>query len=91
SSDLIAPILRGRLATESGNPDVPWKRMILEHRASAEILALLADPACGKLAMRGPLTPDHVIRTKAHALFLPDLALDDADKLALQVDGEIRD
>ena len=87
----IAPILRGRLATESGNPDVPWKRMILEHRVSPEILALLADPACGTLAARGPLTPDHVIRTKAHALFLPDLALDDPEKLALQVDGEIRD
>jgi len=87
----IAPVLRGRLASERGNPDIPWKRMLLEHRATPEILALLADPKCGTLAGRGPLTPDHVIRTKAHALYLPALAFDDLDKLRLQVDGEIRD
>ena len=87
----IAPVLRGLLAAPSGNADNPWRRMILDYRVSPEILRLLAEPACGRLAARGPLTPDHVIRTKAAALYLADLALDEPDKLRLQLDGEIRD
>jgi NAD(P)-dependent dehydrogenase (short-subunit alcohol dehydrogenase family) len=85
----IAPVLRGRLASASGNPDVPWKRMILEHRATPEILSLLDEPHCATLAARGPLTPDHVIRTKAHPLYLANLELDDAEKLRAAVDREI--
>jgi rhamnulose-1-phosphate aldolase/alcohol dehydrogenase len=87
----VAPTLRGLLAAETGSPDQPWRRTILEHRATDEILGLLDDPSCTRLASRGPLTPDHVIRTKSTHLFLPDLALDDPEKLRLQLDGEVRD
>ncbi len=68
----IAPVLRGVLADASGNADQPWRRVVLEHRASDEILACLARPDAAELALAGPLTPDHVIRTKGTHLFLGD-------------------
>jgi NAD(P)-dependent dehydrogenase (short-subunit alcohol dehydrogenase family) len=43
---------------------------VLEYRASDEILACLARPDAAELARAGPLTPDHVIRTKGPHLFL---------------------
>src|SRR3989449_2690134 len=73
----VGPILRGLLATPSGNADQPHRRVILEHRATPEVLALIAAPQCASLAERGPLTPDHVIRTKAQHLFIGQPALQD--------------
>src|SRR5437899_2332912 len=81
----IGPILRGLLATASGNPDQPHRRVILEHRATPELLALIASPQCASLAARGPLTPDHVIRTKAKPLFVPEPSLDDPEGLKGQL------
>ena len=82
----IAPVLRGLLAAPSGNPDQPHRRVILEHRATPEVLALVAAPQCASLAARGPLTPDHVIRTKAHHLFIDQPALEDSEALRPQVE-----
>jgi rhamnose utilization protein RhaD (predicted bifunctional aldolase and dehydrogenase) len=74
----LAPILRGVLAAPSGDADRPWRRVVLDHRATEETLALLAAPDAAELAGANPLTPDHVIRTKGPALFLPGpLPLDD--------------
>ncbi|HWE23058.1 MAG TPA: bifunctional aldolase/short-chain dehydrogenase, partial [Myxococcales bacterium] len=73
----LGPILRGVLASAPGTGQ-PMRRVVLEHRASPEILELLAAPECAPLAARGPLTPDHVIRTKPKPLFLADPPLDDA-------------
>ncbi|MFM8412916.1 MAG: SDR family NAD(P)-dependent oxidoreductase, partial [Alphaproteobacteria bacterium] len=66
----IAPVLRGLLARPTGDLDRPWRRVVLEHRATPEVLAFLAEPGCESLSRRGPLTPDHVIRTKAEPLFV---------------------
>src|SRR5438067_8431268 len=66
----FGPVLRGALASSSAGAGQPVRRVILEHRASPEDLALLAAPDCESLAARGPLTPDHVIRTKAKPLFV---------------------
>jgi len=85
----IAPVLRGLLAAPSGNPDQPHRRVILEHRATPEVLALVAAPQCASLAARGPLTPDHVIRTKAHHLFIDQPALEDTEALRPQVAAAI--
>jgi rhamnulose-1-phosphate aldolase/alcohol dehydrogenase len=70
----LAPMLRGTLAEPSGDADRPWRRWVLEYRAIAEALALLAAPDCADLAVRGPLTPDHVIRTKGPALCIDGLS-----------------
>jgi NAD(P)-dependent dehydrogenase (short-subunit alcohol dehydrogenase family) len=45
--------------------------MLLDFRTGPEILELLAAPECGRLVQQGPLTPDHVIRTKIYPLYLP--------------------
>lgn len=66
----IAPVLRSVLADPSDNADQPWRRCVLEYRTSDEILACLARPDAAELARAGPLTPDHVIRTKGSHLFL---------------------
>ena len=72
----LAPVLRGALAEATGDADRPWRRMILEHRASEETLDILAGPEAARIADANPLTPDHVIRTKGRALLLPgDLPL----------------
>jgi hypothetical protein len=82
----IAPVLRGILADASGNADQPWRRFVLEHRSSPETLACLAQPGAAELALAGPLTPDHVIRTKGPHLFLGDpLPLGDDARLREQL------
>ena len=86
----LAPALRGALAEASGDADRPWRRMILEYRASDEALDVLAGPDAAQIAAANPLTPDHVIRTKGPALLLPaDLPLDDAEGLRARVDAAV--
>ena len=85
----IGPVIRGLLAAPTGNPDQPYRRVILEHRASAEILALVGAEACERLAAQGPLTPDHVIRTKATPLYLKHPELDDLEAFRRQLAAAI--
>ena len=81
----VGPVVRGLLATASGNADQPHRRVILEHRAAPDLLSLLESPQCASLAARGPLTPDHVIRTKGPHLYLAGPALQDAETLRVQL------
>jgi rhamnulose-1-phosphate aldolase/alcohol dehydrogenase len=80
-----APILRGLLAEPGGNPDRPWRRMVMEWRGGDEVLAFCDDERAGALAATGPLTPDHVIRTKALPLWVPEPAWQDAERLRTQL------
>src|SRR5437762_2659461 len=87
---LVTNQLRGALAEATGDADRPWRRMILEHRASEETLDILAGPDAARIAAANPLTPDHVIRTKGPALLLPgDLPLDDAQALRERLDAAV--
>jgi rhamnose utilization protein RhaD (predicted bifunctional aldolase and dehydrogenase)/NAD(P)-dependent dehydrogenase (short-subunit alcohol dehydrogenase family) len=56
-----AVILRGALGAAG-------RRMILEHRDAEDLLRLLSSPDIETLARSGPLTPDHVLRTKPRPL-----------------------
>ena len=67
----VAPVLRGLLARSSGDADRPWRRVVLRSDTGDEALALLARPDVATLAAGGPLTADHLIRTKAHPLLIP--------------------
>lgn len=86
---LAGPILRGLLADATGTVDRPWRHVVLDHHHDASVAAFLADPAAAELASAGPLTPDHVIRTKASAAFIAAPSWDDearlADELAVAV------
>jgi rhamnulose-1-phosphate aldolase/alcohol dehydrogenase len=82
----IAPLLRGFLAERAGG--AVSRRFVLEWRGGEEVLEHLASPACAELAASGPITPDHVIRTKAWPLFVGELPFgDDAALTARLRDG----
>ena len=66
----LAPVLRGLLAAPSGDPDRPWRRVVLCADRGDEVRALLARPDVARLAAGGPLTADHLIRTKAEPLLV---------------------
>jgi rhamnulose-1-phosphate aldolase/alcohol dehydrogenase len=85
----LAPIVRGALAQPTGNPDRPWRRMLLDFRTDAELLDLLAAPDCPRLAAEGPLTPDHVLRTKAYPLLILEPAWDDSARFRNQLDAAL--
>ena len=88
----LGPVLRGVLAESTGDADRPWRRMVLEHRASDPVLAALARPDAADLALTGPLTPDHVIRTKGPHLFLgADLPLGDDARLRERLAAAVAD
>ncbi|MBZ0137886.1 MAG: bifunctional aldolase/short-chain dehydrogenase [Planctomycetes bacterium] len=68
----VAPVLRGLLAEATGEPDAPYKRMVLEWRHTPEIMDFVNAAEFSKLALTGPLTPDHVIRTKALPMIIAE-------------------
>jgi rhamnulose-1-phosphate aldolase/alcohol dehydrogenase len=87
----LGPVLRSALAEPTGEGDHPWKRVVLEYRTSEETLDLLAAPDAAELAARGPLTPDHVIRTKGPTLCLEgDLPFDDLPALRERVGAAVQ-
>jgi rhamnose utilization protein RhaD (predicted bifunctional aldolase and dehydrogenase)/NAD(P)-dependent dehydrogenase (short-subunit alcohol dehydrogenase family) len=59
----LAPVLRGRLGEGR-------RRYVLALRQSPRIRSFVDDDVVSELASRGPITPDHVIRTKPWPLLL---------------------
>lgn len=78
---LAAPILRGLLASPTGNVDQPYARSVLDWRATPEILTILERADAKILAASGPLTADHLIRTKPWVLFVENPPWSDPDTL----------
>ncbi|MBV8963630.1 MAG: bifunctional aldolase/short-chain dehydrogenase [Hyphomicrobiales bacterium] len=65
---LLFPALRGALATGA---QTAWpRRWIFDWRKGPEIEAFLADEKLSACALRGPATPDHIIRLKGKPLML---------------------
>lgn len=74
------PSLRGALAQALDTPVGPgFRRVVAVARTADDLAAWSAHPAAAMLCTKGPITPDHVIRTKGQYLFLSrDEALDPA-------------
>ncbi len=88
----VAPVLRGLLAERTGDEDRPYRRPILAWRMNAGVAALLSDSATLKaFTSTGPLTGDHLIRTKTCPLLVPEPAWDDGDKLRQQLEAGLTD
>lgn len=79
-----APMLRGLLA-QRGDDDVPFHPWLLDWRASDDVLTFVNSAEAPALAATGPLTPDHVTRTKPFALYVSDPRWDDAQQLHSQL------
>lgn len=78
----LAPIVRGKLG-DGG------RRWVLTVRRSPRIRAFVDAPGLRDRALRGPATPDHVIRTKALPLVLDprDAATDPATHVGAAIDA----
>jgi len=85
----IAPVVRGALAAATGDPDRPWRRFVLEHRSSDEILHFAAATQGPMLAAAPPITPDHVIRTKGPYLFVERPPYANYESLAAKLREEV--
>ena len=68
SAERIAPAIRGAVAEKAGND---WRRMILDFRKSDAVMQFVNGKDVARYATTGPVTPDHVIRTKPKPLILP--------------------
>ncbi|HHO54154.1 MAG TPA: SDR family NAD(P)-dependent oxidoreductase, partial [Deltaproteobacteria bacterium] len=72
----IAPLLRGCLARIE-----PAGAPILVHRCDDALLAALEAPHLPHWGRSGPLTPDHVIRTKPYPLLLLEVDPDTSEEI----------
>jgi rhamnulose-1-phosphate aldolase/alcohol dehydrogenase len=77
-----APILRGLLAEETDDEDHPHRRWVMEWRGGPAILDFCSSEEARELVQQGPLTPDHVIWTKALPLYVDDPHWEEPDRLA---------
>ena len=77
----LTPILRGALTRAFGD-----KPCVVTWQDANATLLLASHPEARALSARGPLTPDHVIRTKQRPLFYraPDLTNGDAARAAFE-------
>lgn len=75
----VAPMVRGLLAERTETHEV-CKRFVAEWRASDEALAYLEERRAEHVLCSGPLTPDHVIRTKPWPVFVADAPYDRSDE-----------
>jgi rhamnose utilization protein RhaD (predicted bifunctional aldolase and dehydrogenase)/NAD(P)-dependent dehydrogenase (short-subunit alcohol dehydrogenase family) len=85
----LAPVLRGLLSPQSGDPDNPHSPMVLSPVITEEILGILGSSQARELSCCAPLTPDYLVRTKAYPLFVEDPAYDDPDAFKTQLTGLI--
>ncbi len=82
-----APVLRGLVAEQTGDADRPYRRMLLDWRGEDDALAFVNSAEAKTLSDTGPLTPDHVIRTKPFSLYVPAPMWDDEVQLRQQLSG----
>ena len=87
----VAPVLRGLLARPTGDEDHPFVRSILEWRATDEVLDFVNSREAKALTAAGPLTADHLIRTKPWPLFVENPPWDDESALREVVGRAIDD
>ena len=81
------PVLRGLVA---GPSDAP-KRLILDHRNSDAAMAFVNGDDIARYAQAGPVTPDHVIRTKPWPLIIPTPRPGALDEFRAGVTKALRD
>jgi rhamnose utilization protein RhaD (predicted bifunctional aldolase and dehydrogenase)/NAD(P)-dependent dehydrogenase (short-subunit alcohol dehydrogenase family) len=80
----VAPIVRGALQRLG-------KAVVLDHRATAQVLDFVGSADLHRLAHAGPATPDHVIRIKPWPLVLPAPGADDPAGFAAAVEAAAAD
>jgi rhamnose utilization protein RhaD (predicted bifunctional aldolase and dehydrogenase)/NAD(P)-dependent dehydrogenase (short-subunit alcohol dehydrogenase family) len=64
----VAPVVRGACALKDAAVEGAYRRLIVEFRTGAAILDFVNGAEVGRYGKSGPITPDHVIRTKSWPL-----------------------
>ncbi len=67
----VAPILRGACSLKDAKTEGAWRRLVLDFRASPQILNYVNGTELKRYAQQGVVTPDHTIRTKNIPLLVP--------------------
>ena len=83
----IAPIIRGSVADAAGDD---WRRLVMDFRNPPHVMNYVNGRDITRYAMTGPVTPDHVIRTKAKPLILPTSKSGELDSFAAAVSAAVR-
>jgi rhamnose utilization protein RhaD (predicted bifunctional aldolase and dehydrogenase)/NAD(P)-dependent dehydrogenase (short-subunit alcohol dehydrogenase family) len=78
----LAPVLRGRLGEGV-------RHYLLTLRESESVRHFVDNPALQQLALRGPVTSDHVIRTKRYPLILDGICGLDTGELTSAIEGRL--
>jgi rhamnose utilization protein RhaD (predicted bifunctional aldolase and dehydrogenase)/NAD(P)-dependent dehydrogenase (short-subunit alcohol dehydrogenase family) len=79
----VAALLRGLVAIPLDRDQGQWTRFILEHRAGQRVLDFVNGRDLARYSRQGPVTPDHVIRTKSRPLILPIPDLGKLDEFSI--------
>jgi rhamnose utilization protein RhaD (predicted bifunctional aldolase and dehydrogenase)/NAD(P)-dependent dehydrogenase (short-subunit alcohol dehydrogenase family) len=81
----VAPVARGLLATPTGNPDRPFRRVVLRPLIDREVLDCVDWDRGRELALSPPLTSDHLIRTKVLPAWVAEPDYGDEGRLRSQL------
>lgn len=81
----LAPVIRGQLASPTGQPDRTWDPVVLEHRVNADLLGWLASETGRRSFVTPALTTDHLIRTKSVPAWVDRPNLSDPDMFREQL------
>jgi rhamnose utilization protein RhaD (predicted bifunctional aldolase and dehydrogenase)/NAD(P)-dependent dehydrogenase (short-subunit alcohol dehydrogenase family) len=73
----VAPVLRGACSLKDTKTEGAWRRLVLDFRASPQILNYVNGTELKRYAQQGVVTPDHTIRTKNIPLLVPAPATND--------------
>lgn len=68
--ELALPVLRGACAEANLGAPGGWQRVVTSVRTDDELAAFGLHERARQLCAQNPITPDHVIRTKGHYLYL---------------------
>jgi rhamnose utilization protein RhaD (predicted bifunctional aldolase and dehydrogenase)/NAD(P)-dependent dehydrogenase (short-subunit alcohol dehydrogenase family) len=85
----LAPMLRGLLSPDSGNPDSPHAFMTLSPLINADVLGLLSSKEAQQFLVSPPLTPDYCVRTKSYPLLIDGPDLSDMGALRTKLAADI--
>ncbi|MGK0203969.1 MAG: rhamnulose-1-phosphate aldolase/alcohol dehydrogenase [Planctomycetota bacterium] len=66
----VLPVLRGACALDSAQGTGGFQRVVADARTADDLAAFGMHEQASRLCLSNPITPDHVIRTKAHYLYL---------------------
>jgi len=86
----VAPIVRGMLATATGNPDRPFRRVVVRPLVCQEVLSVVDWERGRALALSPPLTADHLIRTRALPAWVEAPDYEDETRLRVQLEETLR-